>query len=295
MYHVVRLRVSNTIGKAMVEKTALDDASKFYNAMCSAESGRRKELANLLETELSYLHKAMVLQVAAFFLLAQHVPFAERKPAAGNALAFSIFDHLRVGSSALLDNYCLVSMTIGRNIFEATLFLTAIGAGVAADYRKKPNEKINKWLDSWWSDKFMPSTVHELITAVDAEMNHGSNVGEEPYWSHSAKEIWKIVRSWAHAAWVPIATSGRFVKQNGEETVTPAISFGGQLRGIESTRLVAYLYSHFAIDALFALRLTFTPQLADYADWWKRTEQLVVAHQQWSRNLNIEMEQCSKK
>jgi hypothetical protein len=278
--------------KVMDEKAALDDASNFYDSMCSAETGRRRELAGLLDTELSYLHGATVLQVAAFYLLRQHIPFVERKPAAGNALAFSIFDHLRVGSNALLDNYCLVSMTMARNIFEATLFLTAIGIGVAADYRKQPNAKINEWLEGWWRDKFKPGTVQELITCIDLEMRLGLNDGEESYWSHSAKAIWKIVRSWAHAAWVPIGTSGPFVKPSGEETSTPAISFGGQLIGIESTKLVAYLYSHFAVDALFALRLTFTPQLADYTEWWKRTEELVVAHHQWSQHIDIDADLC---
>jgi hypothetical protein len=271
----------------MDDTSAMTYASDFYDAMCAAEVNRRREATRLLETELSYLRRAMILQVSAFFLLRPHLPFTDRKPSAANVLGFSIFDHLRQGWSALLNNYCLVSMTIGRNVFEAIVFLTAIGVSIAADFRGHPNAKIDAWLDRWWRDKFKAGTVQHLITQIDDEIRRGSTDSNKSNWASSAESLWLIVRSWAHAAWVPIGMSGTPIKQSNEDASTPAISFGGQLPTPETSKLVGYFYSHFAVDAVFALGMAFTPQLAVYSEWWKHKDDLITEHQQWSRSIGI--------
>lgn len=264
---------------------ALMAATDFYNGMCATEGRRRIESARHLETEMSHFERAMVLQVAAFYLLRPHLPFAEPKLCAANALAFSIFDHLRQGWTSLTENYCLVAMTIARNVLEAVVFLTAIGVGTAADFSERPNAGIDGWLAGWSRDKFKAGSIQGLISLIDQELRKGSSPGGQSEWARSTLGLWRIVRSWAHADWVPIATSGE-VHHIDEDARTLAVSFGGQLPSQETSKLVGYLYSHFAVDALFALGLAFTVQLADHAEWRRRTEDLVEQHHRWSRTID---------
>ena len=272
----------------MDDKSALESASRLYGAMLAADAQRRTDSARLLATELAYFERAMILQVSAFLLLRPHLPFSERKPSAANAPAFSIFDHLRHGCRALLENYSLVSMTLGRNIFEAIVFLTAIGVGIAGDFRGEPNEGIDSWLTDWWRDKFRPGTVQRLVGCVDSEMRRSSRRAGQSEWARSTNTLWRIVRSWAHAAWVPIGSAGAPIQQSDSTSSTLAISFGGQLPSPEMQRLVGTVYSQFAVDALFALGLAFTPQLAECTEWWQRKDQLVAEHQQWSRTIDLQ-------
>jgi hypothetical protein len=270
----------------MDEQTALGIASHFYDAIGGVEGERRLRSPEFLEAERLYFQKAMVLQVSAFPLLDQHFPFTDPKQYAASALGFSIFDHLRQGWLSLEENYCLVSMTIARNIFEAVVFLTAIGVGTAADFGGRSKTKIDTWLARWWKDEFEPGTVLKLIDLVDKEMSKRSTSVGKSEWARSSENLWRAIRGWAHANWVPIARSGVQVKYKQEQGETPAISFGGQLSSPEQSKVVGYLYAHFAVDAVFALGLAFTPQLADHSEWWRRKDTLMTEHHKWSRSID---------
>lgn len=267
------------------EQSALAIASHFYDTIFSVKGERRLRSAELLEAERSYFQKAMVLQVSAFLLLNHHFPFTDHKQYAASALGFSIFDHLRQGWLSLEENYCLVAMTIARNIFEAVVFLTAIGVGTAADFAGRSNTKIDAWLARWWKDKFEPGTVLKLIDLVDKEMRRRSTSVVKSEWARNSENLWRAIRGYAHANWVPIATSGVQVKYKHEQGETPAISFGGQLSSPEQSKMVGYLYSHFAVDAVFALGLAFTPQLADHTEWWRRKDTLMTEHHKLRRSI----------
>lgn len=270
----------------MDERTALAIASHFYETMGTVEGERRSRSAKLLGAERSHFQKAMILQISAFLLLNQHFPFAHARQYAASALGFSIFDHLRQGWFSLEENYCLVSMTIARNIFEAVVFLTSIGVSTAADSKGWSNTKIDEWLAKWWRDDLRGGTVLQLINLVDQEIGKRSCTAAKSEWARTSESLWRTIRGWAHANWVPIATSGVQVNYRPEEGKTPAISFGGHLSSAEQLQRVAYLYTQFSVDAVFALGLAFTPQLADYTEWWRRKDALMNEHHEWRCSID---------
>jgi len=270
----------------MNEQTAIALASHFCETIGATERRRSIRSAEWLELERSYFQKAMVLLVSAFLLLDRHFPFTDPKQYAASALGFSIFDHLRQGWLSLEQNYCLVSMTIARSIFEAVVFLTAIGVGTAADFGGRSNATIDAWLAKWWKDEFEPGTVLKLIGLVDREMRKRSTSNRQSEWARSSEVLWRTIRGWAHAGWVPIATSGVRVRYKEEQDNRPAISLGGSLASFEQSKAVGYLYSHFVVDAVFAMRLAFTVQFADYVEWSRRVDTLTTEHRRWARSID---------
>jgi len=197
----------------ITEESALEKAVSFYEELPSIEKDRYSPPLQLLEAEESYFREAMILQIAAFALIRNHFPFEDRGEYtyAANTLAFSTFDHLRRGWLCILEGYYRVAMTIARNVFEATVFETAIGVGLAADFKKASdthsNNLIYKWLSEWWRGEFKAGTVQKLISLVEKELNK-RGTGGETVWAKNAKTMWETLRGWAHANWESMALSG---------------------------------------------------------------------------------------
>jgi hypothetical protein len=214
----------------LLEDDALKYAFVFYDKWASNEKKTHVQSLELLRKEETYFKESMILQCSAFSLINNSFPFKRQKSFASLALALAIFDHMRQGWISLLEGYNLPSMTIARYIFEGMLFQTALGVGLASEFRVDSSKVdfIDDWLLKWWRNELRPGTVNNLINYIDGEFRKGKAKDESP-WTKSSRAIWDILVGWAHANWVPIAMSGKRVKFNDKNPDIPAISFGGQM------------------------------------------------------------------
>jgi hypothetical protein len=274
--------------RSMLEEAALRFGSVFYADLSSREQEIQRQSLSLLEREQNYFNAAAVLQSAAFSFSADQFPFDNPKTFAAIALGFSLFDHLRRGWLDLLSGYYLPAMTIARYVFEAALFETAIGVGLAADYRQGStrNSVIDDWLSKWWRDELRPGTIAKLIKHVGNEIQNRST-NSQITWAKRQNDLWNILAGWAHANWVPVAMSGRRVAFDDKNPDIPALSFGGQLWNPDFCKLLGNLYAALAVDSTFALRLALLPQLHQHIEL--RLDNLLNEWDHWKGCLNDRM------
>ncbi len=269
------------------EQSAIEAAKVFYEQLLAEERNRQNRHLELLKEEESYFCEAMILQSAAFPLIMNHFPFENRKSFASIALSFSLFDHLRRGWQCIIEGYYLVSMTIARNIFEGILFQTAIGVGLAAEFKEGAKENvdfIDQFLSKWWADKLKPGTIAHLIAYIEKELKQ--RFGGEILWARRTRATWKLLAGWAHANWAPVGMSGIRVNYKNQQDI-PALSYGGGLFNPDLCKLLGNLYAYFSVEATFALGLAFLPELHSYKEWCERKDRLVAKHQEWVTRVDF--------